>query len=45
MATLLKGAPVAQALAERTAQKAAALRERGVVPTLAILRVASGQRT
>ena len=42
MATLLKGAPVAQALTERTAQKAAALRERGVVPTLAILRV--GQR-
>ena len=42
MATLLKGAPVAQALAERTAEKAAALRARGVVPTLAILRV--GQR-
>ena len=42
MATLLKGAPAAQALAERTAEKAAALRARGVVPTLAILRV--GQR-
>ncbi len=39
MAELLKGAPVAAALAERTAAKAAALREKGVTPTLAILRV------
>ena len=39
MAELLKGAPVAAALGEETAARAAALRERGVVPTLAILRV------
>lgn len=39
MATLLKGAPVATALNEATAAEAAALREKGVVPTLAILRV------
>ena len=39
MAELLKGAPVAAALAERTAADCAALRARGVVPTLAILRV------
>ena len=39
MAELLKGAPVAAALNEETAARAAALRERGVVPTLAILRV------
>lgn len=39
MALLLKGAPVAAALGEKTAAAAAALREAGVVPTLAILRV------
>lgn len=39
MAELLKGAPVAAALGEKTAAEAAELRERGVVPTLAILRV------
>lgn len=39
MAEILKGAPVAAALNEETAARAAALRERGVVPTLAILRV------
>ena len=42
MAELLKGAPVAAALQEKTAAAAAALRERGVIPTLAVLRV--GQR-
>lgn len=39
MAKLLKGAPVAAALREQTAAAAAALKERGVIPTLAILRV------
>ena len=39
MAELLKGLPVAQALSERVAQHAAALAERGVIPTLAIVRV------
>ncbi len=39
MASLLKGAPVAAALSEQTAASAAALREAGVVPTLALLRV------
>jgi len=39
MARLLKGAEVAAALNERTAARAAALRERGVVPTLGIVRV------
>ena len=39
MARLLKGAPVAAALSEQTAASAAALREAGIVPTLAILRV------
>ncbi len=39
MATLLKGAPVAAALSEALAQRAQALKERGVIPTLAILRV------
>ena len=39
MAMLLKGAPAAAALNERSAAKAAALREKGTVPTLAILRV------
>lgn len=39
MAELLKGAPVARALTEELAVRCAALRERGVVPTLAIVRV------
>lgn len=39
MATLLKGAPVAAALNEKTKARAAALRERGVIPTLALVRV------
>ena len=39
MAELLKGAPVAAALCEKTAADAAALREQGIIPTLAILRV------
>ena len=39
MAEIWKGAPVAAALSEKTAADAAALKERGVVPTLAILRV------
>lgn len=39
MAELLKGAPVAAALAEKTAADAEALKARGIVSTLAILRV------
>ena len=39
MAELLKGAPVTAALNEKMAAKAAQLKECGVVPTLAILRV------
>ncbi len=39
MAELLKGAPVARALTEELAARCTALRERGVVPTLAIVRV------
>ena len=39
MAELLKGAPVARALTEELAARCAALRDRGVVPTLAIVRV------
>ncbi|MDO4749695.1 MAG: tetrahydrofolate dehydrogenase/cyclohydrolase catalytic domain-containing protein [Eubacteriales bacterium] len=39
MEKLLKGAPVAAALNEKTAADAVALRERGIVPLLAILRV------
>ena len=39
MATLLRGAPVAEALTARTAEKAASLVARGITPTLAILRV------
>ena len=42
MAEIWKGAPVAAALSETVAAEAAALKEAGVVPTLAILRV--GQR-
>ena len=39
MAEILKGAPVAAALNEKTAALAAQLRGRGVTPTLAILRI------
>lgn len=39
MAELLKGAPVAAAINERTKARAAALCARGVVPTLALVRV------
>ncbi len=39
MARILKGKPVADALSEKTAARAAALREKGLAPTLAILRV------
>lgn len=39
MAELLKGAPVARALTEELASRCTAMRERGVVPTLAIVRV------
>lgn len=39
MAELLKGAPVAAALNEKTAALAEELKNRGIVPTLAILRV------
>ncbi len=43
MAELLKGAPVAARIGEETARRASALRERGVVPTLAILRVGENE--
>ncbi|MBQ6293540.1 MAG: bifunctional 5,10-methylenetetrahydrofolate dehydrogenase/5,10-methenyltetrahydrofolate cyclohydrolase [Lachnospiraceae bacterium] len=39
MTELLKGAPAAAALNEKTAAAAAALRKKGIVPALAILRV------
>ena len=39
MAEILKGAPVTAALNERLTARVAALREKGVTPTLAILRV------
>ena len=39
MAEIWKGAPVAAALSETVAAEAAALKEQGVLPTLAILRV------
>ena len=39
MAEIWKGAPVAAALSERTAADVAVLKEQGIVPTLAILRV------
>lgn len=39
MAELWKGAPAAAALTEKLAVQAAALRQAGVVPTLAIVRV------
>ncbi|MDM8271751.1 bifunctional 5,10-methylenetetrahydrofolate dehydrogenase/5,10-methenyltetrahydrofolate cyclohydrolase [Thermophilibacter provencensis] len=43
MARLLKGAPAAAALTERTAARSAALAERGIVPTFAVVRV--GERS
>ena len=39
MATLLKGAPVAQALSKKIEQDCRRLRSRGVVPTFGIVRV------
>ena len=39
MAEILKGAPAAKALTEELAERAGRLREKGIVPTLAILRV------
>jgi methylenetetrahydrofolate dehydrogenase (NADP+)/methenyltetrahydrofolate cyclohydrolase len=39
MAEILKGAPVTAALNEKMTAEVAALKEKGVVPTLAILRV------
>ncbi len=39
MSQILKGAPVASAISEQTAERSAKLRARGIVPTLAILRV------
>ena len=39
MAELLKGAPVAAVLTEDVAARCGALRERGVIPTLAVVRV------
>ena len=39
MAQIWKGAPVAAALNEKTKAQAEALREHGVIPTLAIIRV------
>ena len=39
MAKLLKGKDVAAALNAKSAQKAEALKEKGIIPVLAILRV------
>lgn len=39
MATLLKGAPVVAAMNEESARRCAALKEKGIVPTLAVVRV------
>ena len=41
MSTLLRGAPVAERLTLDLSRRSAALRHRGVIPTLAILRVGS----
>lgn len=43
MAVIMKGKPVADALDERTKEASAALRERGIRPTLAILRIGERQ--
>ena len=39
MSVILKGAPVVAAMNEANAARCAALREKGVVPTLAVVRV------
>ena len=39
MAEILKGAPVAKAISQQVALRAAALTERGITPTLAIVRI------
>ena len=39
MSVILMGAPVVAAMNEATAARCAALREKGVVPTLAVVRV------
>ncbi len=39
MATILKGAPVVTAMNEQSAARCAALRAKGIVPTLAVIRV------
>ena len=39
MAQILKGAPVVAAMNEANAARCAALKERGIVPTLAVVRV------
>ena len=39
MATILKGAPVVAAMNEANAARCAAMREKGIVPTLAVVRV------
>ena len=41
MSTLLRGAPVAERLTLDLSRRSAALRHRGVIPTLAILRAAA----
>ena len=43
MARILKGKPVADDLSERTLERATKLREKGIVPTLAILRVGENE--
>ncbi len=43
MAVLLKGKPAAQALNEASGQKAAILKQQGITPTLAILRVGENE--
>ncbi len=40
MSTILKGAPVVAAMNEANAARCAALREKGFVPTIAVVRVA-----
>ena len=42
-AVILKGAPVAAALAEKSAADAAAFTEKGITPTLAIVRIGQGE--
>ena len=39
MAQILKGAPVVAAMNEANAARCAALKEKGIVPTLAVVRV------